>query len=148
MSYRYCHDKICRLLYLQGPSVIPSQRFVSKQSGLQSRITHHLNLRDHVNQNNQEISATPAAATSKKLYLYHYDGCLFCWRVKRVINKLGIDVELRDIWESNDYRQQLVKACGRQTVPVLLEVTADGREQWIPESRDIIKHLNKIQQPH
>ncbi len=101
-----------------------------------------------MNQNNQEISATPAAATSKKLYLYHYDGCLFCWRVKRVINKLGIDVELRDIWESNDYRQQLVKACGRQTVPVLLEVTADGREQWIPESRDIIKHLNKIQQPH
>jgi len=97
-----------------------------------------------VNQSNPDVSTTPVVASQKKLYLYHYDGCLFCWRVKRVIKKLGIDVELRDIWESGEYRQQLLGARGRQTVPVLLEVDVDGRQQWIPESSDIIAYLHRI----
>jgi len=99
-----------------------------------------------MNQTNLEHPVPDAMTGHKKRYLYHYNGCLFCWRVKRVINKLGIPVELRDIWKSNDYRRQLIEARGRQTVPVLLEVDADGNEHWIPESRDIIKHLGQLQQ--
>ncbi len=101
-----------------------------------------------MNQNNSELATPPAMAFSKKLYLYHYTGCLFCWRVQRVINKLGIEIEQRDIWESNEYRQQLLEACGRQTVPVLLVIDEDGKQQWIPESRDIISFLKRIQQTH
>jgi len=101
-----------------------------------------------MNQTNPERPVMDAMTGYKKRYLYHYNGCLFCWRVKRLINKLGITVELRDIWQSNDYRRQLIEARGRQTVPVLLEVDAEGNERWIPESGDIIKHLSQLQHQH
>ena len=57
------------------------------------------------------------------------------------IERLGIDVELRDIHENPQHRDDLVEARGRATVPVLRITSPDGEERWMPESRDILRYL-------
>jgi len=85
-------------------------------------------------------SETPA---EDKLALYHFSGCPFCSMVRANIERLGLDVELRDIFESAQYRDELIKARGRATVPVLLISSPNGEERWMPESRDIVSYLEK-----
>lgn len=66
----------------------------------------------------------------------------FCQLDNRsAIDRLGVDVELRDIFESPEYRDELIKARGRATVPVLRITSPDGEERWMPESRDIVRYL-------
>ncbi len=76
-----------------------------------------------------------------RLALYHFDGCPYCSRVRRVIDELGIDVELRDIFENHTYLEELREARGRRTVPVLRIMVAGGDERWMPESADIVRYL-------
>ena len=85
-------------------------------------------------------SETPA---EDKLALYHFSGCPFCSMVRANVERLGLDVELRDIFESDQYRDELIEARGRATVPVLRITSPDGTERWVPESRDIVSYLEK-----
>ena len=85
-------------------------------------------------------SETPA---EDKLALYHFDGCPFCSMVRSGIERLGIDVELRDIFADSQYRDDLIEARGRATVPVLRITSPNGEERWMPESRDIVSYLEK-----
>jgi glutaredoxin len=78
-----------------------------------------------------------------KLVLYHFDGCPYCSMVRSAIGQLGIDVELRDIFQDSQHRDDLVKVRGRATVPVLKITSPDGEERWMPESRDIVSYLQK-----
>ena len=78
-----------------------------------------------------------------KLALYYFDGCPFCNRVRAAIDKLGVDVEMRSIFENVDHRNDLVDARGRATVPVLRISSADGEERWMPESADIVRYLQE-----
>ncbi len=77
-----------------------------------------------------------------KLALYHFVGCPFCAYVTGAMDKLGIDVELRDVAKP-EYRDELVAERGRATVPVLRITSPDGEERWMPESRDIVSYLNE-----
>lgn len=84
----------------------------------------------------------PAEMPAKdKLALYYFDGCPYCTMVRSAINKLAIDVELRDIFEDSQHRDDLVNARGRATVPVMRITAPDGNDRWMPESRDIISYL-------
>lgn len=74
------------------------------------------------------------------LALYHSAACPYCIRVRRVIDDLGIDIELRDILEDPDHRTALLAARGRATVPVL-RCTSKAEDRWMPESRDIVRYL-------
>jgi glutaredoxin 2 len=85
-----------------------------------------------------------AAAPDVQLALYFYEGCPFCTLVQRAIDDLGIEVELRDIFAEPGHRDALVAARGRPTVPVLRIMSADGEERWMPESRDIVRHLKQM----
>jgi glutaredoxin len=78
-----------------------------------------------------------------RLALYYYDGCAFCALVRSEIQDLGLDVELRNIFDDAAYRDELVAARGRTTVPVLRITSADGEERWMPESRDIVAYLQE-----
>ena len=71
----------------------------------------------------------PSADT---LVLYHFNGCPFCTLVRREIEALGIDVELRDIYADTKYFEELLEARGRTTVPVLRITSTDGDERWMP----------------
>jgi glutaredoxin len=85
-------------------------------------------------------SETPA---EDKLALYHFNGCPFCSMVRTGIDHLGVDVELRDIFENPQHRDDLIAARGRATVPVLRITSPNGEERWMPESRDIVRYLEK-----
>ncbi len=83
-------------------------------------------------------SASPAEDT---LALYHFNSCPFCGMVRAGIERLGVEVELRDIHENPQYRDDLIDARGRATVPVLRITSPNGEERWMPESRDIVHYL-------
>ena len=74
------------------------------------------------------------------LALYYTPTCPYCRRVLRVIEELGIDIELRDVWRVPAHRDDLVEARGRATVPVL-RCTAGDVDRWMPESRDIVAYV-------
>jgi glutaredoxin len=90
-----------------------------------------------------ERHAPAKAPGEDKLALYYFDGCPFCALVRRAIERLGVDVELRDTRANPDYRDELIRARGRATVPVLRITSSAGEERWMPESRDIISYLEK-----
>lgn len=73
--------------------------------------------------------------------LYEYAGCPFCGMVRSSIDRLGIKVEIRDIFEDPQNRSDLIAARGRATVPVLRITSPDGEDRWMPESRDIMRYL-------
>jgi glutaredoxin len=77
------------------------------------------------------------------LTLYYSNGCPFCNLVRSAINQLGVDVELRNIFEKSEYRKQLIDVRGRATVPVLRITSPDGEDRWMPESRDIVDYLQE-----
>ena len=90
------------------------------------------------------MGAAPAETPAEdKLVLYHFDGCPYCSMVRSAIDQLGIDIELRDIFQDSHHRDDLVGARGRATVPVLRIVSPDGEDRWMPESRDIVSFLQK-----
>jgi glutathione S-transferase len=62
-------------------------------------------------------------------------------RVRSVIDELGLDVELRDIYGNTKHLDELREARGRTTVPVLRITGADGEDRWMPESTDIVRYL-------
>ena len=53
-----------------------------------------------------------------KLALYHFNGCPFCAIANSAIDRLDVDIELRDIHENPEYRKELIEARERATVPV------------------------------
>jgi glutaredoxin 2 len=73
--------------------------------------------------------------------LFKFDGCPFCTRVRRTIDALGLDVELRSIFDDPAHLQALREARGRTTVPVLRITSPNGEERWMPESADIVRYL-------
>jgi glutaredoxin len=76
-----------------------------------------------------------------RLALYYIDGCPFCVRVLRAIDTLGLDVQLRNIYENADHLTELREVRGRTTVPVLRITSPDGEDRWMPESADIVRYL-------
>jgi glutaredoxin len=77
----------------------------------------------------------------EKLALYHFQGCPFCSIAREPIERLGLDVEYRDIYQDHNYLNELVEARGRATVPVLRITGPDGEDRWMPESRDIVHYI-------
>ena len=90
-----------------------------------------------------ECFAPSATAAEDRLALYHFHGCSFCSLVTATIDRLGLDVELRDIYADRANREALIAARGRSTVPVLRITAPDGEDRWMPESRDIVEYLEK-----
>ncbi len=86
-------------------------------------------------------SPTPA---KDKLALYYSRTCPFCIMVLSAIDRLGLNVELLEINEEPRYRDELVEARGRATVPVLRITSPDAEQRLMPESRDIVRYLKSL----
>jgi len=76
-----------------------------------------------------------------ELSLYQTAFCPYCERVRSALRKLGVTLTLRDLDERSSWRQELVAATGRATVPCLRIEHADGKVEWMHESADIIAYL-------
>ena len=72
--------------------------------------------------------------------LYYYSTCPFCFRVQITMKQLGIDMELRNIHQGTQYRDELMQGGGSTMVPCL-RIDKDGETQWMYESADIIDYL-------
>jgi glutaredoxin len=91
-----------------------------------------------------ERYAPSESPSEDKLALYYFDGCPFCDMVRRAIDLLDIDVELRNIMQVPQHRDDLIEARRRATVPVLKIASPDGEDRWMPESQDIVSYLQKM----
>ncbi len=74
------------------------------------------------------------------LILYYKPTCSFCRRVLAVIERLGLEADLRDIVESDEYEQELVAHGGKSSVPYLVD---EEKGVALYESDDIIAHLER-----
>lgn len=75
------------------------------------------------------------------LTLYATRWCPFCIRVFRVLDRLGLEVDVADPTRDSAARDALWQARGRGTVPVLRIERPDGEVEWMPESADIVAWL-------
>ncbi len=91
----------------------------------------------------EQIAQRYVTRQAESVSLYHFDGCPFCQLVRAAIDDLKADVELRDVRANPEWRDELIEARGRATVPVLRCVTQSGEVRWMPESRDIIRYLRR-----
>lgn len=80
---------------------------------------------------------------TSRLALYYHESCVFCIRVLRVIERLHLKIELRNIREVPAYRDQLVEHGGSSTVPCLQIRRDDGELEWLYESHRIIDYLEQ-----
>lgn len=73
--------------------------------------------------------------------LYIRNKCHYCEIVIDIIDELGIHIDYRNISTSKQYKKRLVANCGRATVPVLYYIADNGKDCWLSESDEIIRHL-------
>lgn len=78
-----------------------------------------------------------------RLALYNSASCWFCARVRQTIDKLGIEVEIRDVGESR-HRADLLAGGGKTQVPCLRIETPAGEVRWMYESADISRYLEEL----
>jgi glutathione S-transferase len=78
------------------------------------------------------------------LSLYQKPSCSYCVQVRSAAERMGIALELRDVRQEPRWREELVAARGRATVPVLRIDGAGGTTRWLPESLDIIRYLKEL----
>ena len=79
-------------------------------------------------------------AETAALALYHYETCMYSARVRKVILRLRLRIELRDIMQEAQFRHELLQGGGRGTVPCL-RIAGGDATQWLYESADIIRYL-------
>ena len=78
-----------------------------------------------------------------KLALYVTPYCGYCHYVIGTIKELGLDVEIRNVMADRNDLEELYQARNRTTVPVL-RITENGKDQRMPESRDIVQYLQGL----
>lgn len=74
------------------------------------------------------------------LALYYKPSCPFCRRVLAVIDRLQLEVDLRNIEESSEHEHDLIARGGKRQVPYLVD---EEKEVEMYESDDIVNHLQK-----
>ena len=73
----------------------------------------------------------------KKYSLYQFVACPFCIKVRSVVHRLNLPMELRDAKE-DPYKSELTSLGGRLKVPCL-RIEEAGGVRWMYESSDIVK---------
>ena len=82
-------------------------------------------------------------ATAEYLSLYQSSTCWFCAKVRQKMSDLGIQIELRDIGQQNNFREELVREAGKSQVPCLRIEGPEGKTTWMYESSDICTYLER-----
>ena len=72
------------------------------------------------------------------LTLYFKPTCPFCRRVVAVIERLELEVEMKDITADETFAEELEEKGGKRQVPYLVDT---DKNVFLFESDDIVKHL-------
>ena len=81
---------------------------------------------------------------TQNLSLYQLPSCPFCVKVRRTMKREGLNIELRNINQKNDYREELIREGGKRTVPCLRIEQADGQVEWLYESSVVVAHMQQL----
>jgi len=81
-------------------------------------------------------------ARTRTLALYHYPTCPFCLKTRRTMQRLSLNIELRDAQHDATHREALIAGGGKPQVPCLLITDAGGQKTWLYESDAINAYLN------
>ena len=81
-------------------------------------------------------------ATSK-IALYQFHACPYCVKTRRMVRRLGLNIETRDALNDPKWKQELVEQGGKYQVPCLRIVGEDSQVSWIYESTDINQYLEQ-----
>jgi glutaredoxin 3 len=73
------------------------------------------------------------------LTLYYRPSCPFCRRVTAVVDRMGLQVEMKDI-EDETFKNELMEQGGKVQVPYLVD-SSNGTSMY--ESDDIVSYLQK-----
>ena len=82
-------------------------------------------------------------ARTRNLVLYHFPTCPFCLKTRRTIQRLSLDIELRNAQHDATHRGALVAGGGKPQVPCLLITGNAGEQKWLYESDAINAWLNR-----
>lgn len=79
-----------------------------------------------------------------ELTLYHHEYCVYCHWVRDEIENLKIEcIELRDIRKQPEFAKELREEGGKQQVPCL-KISRQGQvDEWLYESRLIIRFVKQ-----
>ena len=80
---------------------------------------------------------------TQHMSLYQLPACPFCVKVRREMKRQGIHIELRNINQSEQLKQELIEQGGKRTVPCLRVEHNSGEVEWMYESSDIVDYLKK-----
>jgi glutaredoxin len=80
---------------------------------------------------------------ARQLSLYQLRGCPYCMKVRWVIRRLQLNVELRDAGQDITHKLALMQQGGRFQAPCLRIENKDGAVRWMYESSDIIHYLER-----
>ena len=80
---------------------------------------------------------------TSKLFLYQFNSCPFCIKVRRQIKRQSLNIPFLDAQHDDSHREDLLKGGGEVKVPCLKIVDDSGDVTWMYESNDIIRFLEK-----
>ncbi len=73
--------------------------------------------------------------------LYELDGCPYCAKVRRKLDKLGLEYESVKVPASHSKREEVKEISGQTGVPVLVD--EEYGVEGMPESSDIVEYLEE-----
>ncbi len=74
--------------------------------------------------------------------LYEFPTCPYCFRVNRALKNMGLQIESRNIHQSQQFASELMQGGGRTMVPCL-RIENEKGVQWMYESSDIIAYFKQ-----
>ncbi|GGF73116.1 glutathione S-transferase N-terminal domain-containing protein [Alteromonas lipolytica] len=94
----------------------------------------------------KKVKRTPDAqakvdAKSNDMTLYHFFACPFCVKTRRAIHQLNLNITKKSAAQGSPYREELIAGGGKVQVPCLHIRHADGKDEWMYESKQIIEYL-------
>jgi len=81
---------------------------------------------------------------TKNLTLYQYEACPFCVKVRRAARRFNLKIQTRNVDESQNWKEELVREGGQLQVPCLKIEENSGKARWLYESSDIITYLQAL----
>lgn len=95
-------------------------------------------------QNSPTTSQPTLPETVAGLSLYYFPSCPYCRIVLKQLNRMNLDIELRNIHEKDSFKKELIAGGGKKTVPCLRIENEQKHTTWMYESMDIVTFLQKM----
>tara|TARA_B100000767_G_scaffold273882_1_gene305300 strand:- start:4444 stop:4806 length:363 start_codon:yes stop_codon:yes gene_type:complete len=92
----------------------------------------------------EKVSQNKIDKVTKYLTIYQFEACPFCVKVRRFIRKNSLKIDIKDAKNNKTFKAELVNEGGKHKVPCLRIDRINSKTEWLYDSNEIIKFLNKL----